>query len=207
MNLAVLPLAVTMMAGPQILAALIFATNSRAVAVSAAFVAGVAIAATTGVAIMRWLAGAVGLGGQSTAGGVTARVVKAGLVVLLLLGLAVKNWRNRANSEPPEWLGRLLSAGAGQGLLTGLLLIGLFPSDVLVMLTVGIDLAQHDAPLTEVLPFIAATVLIAAAPLLCYLLFRRRAQELMPKVRDWMKEFSWLVNIIVCLFFVLLILL
>jgi hypothetical protein len=206
MNLAVLPLAVTMMAGPQILAALVFATNRRAVAVSAAFVAGVAIAATTGVAIMRWLAGAVGLGGQSSVGDTAATVVKAGLVVLLL-GLAVKNWRNRANSEPPGWLGRLLSAGAGQGLLTGLLLIGLFPSDVLVMMTVGIDLAQHGAPLTEALPFIAATTLIAAIPLLCYLLFRRRAQELMPKIRDWMNEFSWLVNIIVCLFFVLLILL
>jgi hypothetical protein len=55
-------------------------------------------------------------------------------------------------------------------------------------------------------PFIAATVLIAALPLLTYLLFRRRAELAMPKVRDWMNAKSWLVNIIVCGIFVTLIL-
>ncbi|WP_245378381.1 GAP family protein [Kibdelosporangium banguiense] len=43
--------------------------------------------------------------------------------------------------------------------------------------------------------------------MLCYILFRDRAEVLMPKVRDWMNERSWLVNIVVCLFFALLILL
>ena len=36
-----------------------------------------------------------------------------------------------------------------------------------------------------------------ALPVLSYLLFRRRAQRVMPKVRDWMNINSWLVNIIV----------
>jgi hypothetical protein len=47
---------------------------------------------------------------------------------------------------------------------------------------------------------------VAALPLLFYLLFHRRAQELMPKVRDWMNTNSWLVNIIVYLIFIVLIL-
>lgn len=47
---------------------------------------------------------------------------------------------------------------------------------------------------------------IAALPLLAYLLFRRRAEEAMPKVRDWMNDNSWLVNIIVLGIFVYLIL-
>jgi hypothetical protein len=51
-----------------------------------------------------------------------------------------------------------------------------------------------------------ATVLVAALPLLLYLLFHRRAQRLMPKVRDWMNTNSWLVNIIVYVVFILLIL-
>jgi hypothetical protein len=38
------------------------------------------------------------------------------------------------------------------------------------------------------------------------LLFRRRAQQVMPKVRDWMNKNSWLVNIIVYVVFILLIL-
>jgi small neutral amino acid transporter SnatA (MarC family) len=54
--------------------------------------------------------------------------------------------------------------------------------------------------------FIVATVLVAALPLLPYLLFYRRAQRLAPKVRDWMNAHSWLVNIIVCGVFIPLIL-
>jgi hypothetical protein len=50
------------------------------------------------------------------------------------------------------------------------------------------------------------TVLIAALPILAYLLFRRRAEAAMPKVRDWMNANSWLVNIIVFGIFIILIL-
>jgi Sap-like sulfolipid-1-addressing protein len=206
MNLAVLPLAVTMMAGPQILSAFLFVTSESAVVVSSAFLAGVVIAVTAGVAVTSWLAGAIGLGGQpGGAAGPAATVVQIGLVVLLIV-LALKNWVGRASAEPPPWLGALLSAGPGKAFTTGLLLAGLFPSDLLVMLTVGVNLAATGAPFTAALPFIGVTVLIAASPLLCYLFFRRRAEVLMPKVRDWMTVRSWLVNIFVCLFFVLLIL-
>jgi hypothetical protein len=81
------------------------------------------------------------------------------------------------------------------------------PSDIIIMLTVGVNLAQNNSGLVAALPFIGATVLIAAIPLLLYLLFRRRAQRLMPKVRDWMNSNSWLVNIIVCVVFIALIVL
>lgn len=58
----------------------------------------------------------------------------------------------------------------------------------------------------EALPFVAATTLVAALPLLAFLLFHRRAVRTMPKVRDWMSTQSWLVNILVCLIFIALIL-
>jgi hypothetical protein len=41
---------------------------------------------------------------------------------------------------------------------------------------------------------------------LSYLLFRHRAKQVMPKVRDWMNTNSWLVNIIVYAVFIVLIL-
>jgi hypothetical protein len=41
---------------------------------------------------------------------------------------------------------------------------------------------------------------------LSYLLFRRSAQRMMPKVSDWMNTNSWLVNIIVYVVFIYLIL-
>ena len=60
MDLAIIPLAITMMAGPQIVSAIIFVTVPRPVPVSLAFVAGVAIAATIGVTIAWTLAELLG---------------------------------------------------------------------------------------------------------------------------------------------------
>jgi small neutral amino acid transporter SnatA (MarC family) len=51
MDLQILSLAITMMAGPQIMSAIIFLTTPKPLKVSAAFVIGVAIATTVGVAI------------------------------------------------------------------------------------------------------------------------------------------------------------
>jgi threonine/homoserine/homoserine lactone efflux protein len=123
----------------------------------------------------------------------------------LLVALAVKNYVGRETVEPPSWLGTLQSADSKKALTTGLLVILLMPSDIIIMLTVGVNLVQNKAGLIAALPFIAATVLVAALPLLLYLLFYRRAQRVMPKVRDWINTNSWLVNIIVCIIFILLI--
>jgi threonine/homoserine/homoserine lactone efflux protein len=89
--------------------------------------------------------------------------------------------------------------------MAGLLLLSVFPSDFVVLMTVGINLVQNDASLLAAVPFMAATILIAALPVLSYLLFHRRAVRTMPKVRDWMNANSWLVNIIVCAIFIVLI--
>jgi Sap, sulfolipid-1-addressing protein len=206
MNLAVLPLAITMMAGPQIMSALIFITAKRAVAVSFAFVVGVAVAATVGVTITTWLARHIPIGARvGSPDSSVGKIIEYGLVALLI-AMAIHNWVGRATIEPPKWLGTVMAAGPGKAFVTGLLLIGLFPSDVVVMLTVGVDLARSGLQLTAALPFISATVLIAALPLLAYLLFRRRAENAMPKVQDWMNDHSWLINIIVCVLFAALLL-
>jgi Sap, sulfolipid-1-addressing protein len=147
MNTDILPLAITMMAGPQIMSAIIFVTSERALATSLAFVAGVLAATTTGVAIL--------------------------LGVHSLLGDS---------------------------------LILVMPSDVIVMLTVATNLEQNGHGLGDAVPFILLTALIAALPLLGYLLFHRRAVSAMPALRDWMNANSWLVNIIVCAIFIVLIL-
>ena len=204
MNTSVLPLAITMMAGPQIMSAIIFVTAKRAVPVSAAFVAGVAIAVTLGTAIALAVANQLSLGdsSDSSSDGSVIQYVLVGLLVLA----AIKTYLGRETAEPPKMLGRLQEADAKLAFRTGALLILLFPSDVIVLLTVGTNLAHSNSSLVDALPFILATTLIAALPLLGYLLFRRRAVTAMPKVRDWMNANSWVVNIIACGIFIVLIL-
>lgn len=204
MNVEVLPLAITMMAGPQIMSAIIFVTAKRAVPVSVAFVAGVAIAATLGSAIALGLANLLSLGdaSDSSSDGSVIQYVLVGLLVLA----AIKTYLGRETAEPPKMLGKLQGADPKLAFRTAVLLILLFPSDVLVLLTVGVNLAHSNSSVVDGLPFILATTLIAALPLLGYLLFHRRAVTAMPKVRDWMNANSWVVNIIACGIFIVLIL-
>jgi len=127
-------------------------------------------------------------------------------LVALLVVAAVKSWLGRETAEPPKWLGTLQTASAGRALGMGVALILLMPSDIVIMLTVGLNLRHNGESLAAAVPFIAGTVLVAALPLLGYLAFRKQAQRVMPQVRDWMNGHSWLVNIIVCGIFLALVL-
>jgi len=197
-----------MNAGPQIMSAIIFVTAPKALRLSAYFLAGVVIAVTVGVTVTYTLATVLGNSislGDSSSSGSLGNIIQY-LLVGLLVFLAIKSYVRRETTEPPRWLGTLQNAKPTTAFKTGLLLLSVFPSDFVILLTVGTNLAQNNASLLAALPFIVATVLIAALPVLSYLLFRRRAQRAMPKVRDWMNANSWLVNIIVYIIFIVLIL-
>jgi hypothetical protein len=208
MSLAVLPLAITMNAGPQIMSAIIFVTANKPLKLSAYFITGVVIAVSVGVTITYTLATVLGnsvsLGDPSHSGSL-GNIIQY-LLVGLLVFLSIRSYVGRETSEPPRWLGALQNAGPRTAFTTGLLLLSVFPSDLVILVTVGVNLAQQNASLVGAVPFVAATILIAALPMLSYLLFRRRAERAMPKVRDWMNTNSWLVNIIVYIVFILLIL-
>jgi hypothetical protein len=206
MKLQVLPLAITMMAGPQIMSAIIFVTSDKAVKLSLAFIAGVAIGVTAGVVIAKGLVSLLGLSLGDSSDSSSAGTIIQIVLVLLLVAAAVRNYVKRATIEPPKWLGALMEAEPRKAFLLGLALITIFPSDALVLFTVGTNLEQNGSSLVEALPFIGLTILIAALPFLFYLVFHRRAIRAMPKVRDWMNTNSWLVNIIVCGIFIFLIL-
>src|SRR3712207_8386381 len=112
MSLAVLPLAITMNAGPQIMSAIIFVTASKPLKLSAYFLAGVAIAVTAGVTVTFALATLLGSGvplGDSSENGSIGNIIQY-LLVGLLVFLSIKNYLGRETIEPPRWLGALRSA-------------------------------------------------------------------------------------------------
>ena len=201
-------LAVTMNAGPQIMSAIIFVTAQKALKLSAYFLAGVVIAVTAGVTITYTLASVLGnsvsLGDASDSGSL-GNIIQY-LLVGLLAAAAIRTYVRRERIETPRWMGALQNAQPRKAFTTGVLLVWVMPSDLVIMLTVGVNLAHADASVVAAVPFIAATALVAALPVLAYLLFRRRAERFMPKVRDWMNSHSWLVNIIAYGIFIVLIL-
>jgi hypothetical protein len=190
------------------MSAIIFITALKPLKLSVAFIAGAAIGSTVGLTFTFTLATVLGNSislGDPSDNGSTGSIVQY-LLVGLLVFLAIKNVVRRETIEPPRWLGTLQNAKPRTAFRTGLLLLSVFPSDFIVLVTVGVNLAQNDASLLAALPFLALTIFIAALPVLFYLLFHRRAKRVMPKVRDWMNTNSWLVNVVVYVIFIVLIL-
>lgn len=210
MQLAILPLAITTMLGPQILAAIIFVTSKKSpVKVSLGYLAGILLAATGFIAAVYALARLLGLSPNASGQAPTWANTVESIIVGLLILAAVRTYLTRATAKPPRWLTGLQDATPKTAFKLALLLIFFMPTDIMVMVTVGLHLAAHGTGLVNflsILPFLAVVLLIAGAPLLSYLLFHRRAVVLMPKIRDWMQDNSWLVNIIIYAFFLVLVL-
>jgi hypothetical protein len=199
--LTVLPLAFVMLAGPQIISAVFLATSENWRANSAAFLAGVLLTVTFFVTLAYFVAKLLKGGpGESHEEGFGQGLDVA--IILLLLAAGVYVFLNRHKAEPPRWMGRLQTATPKFSFTLGLLLLGVFPTDIITSTTVGFHLARNDDPWWQCLPFVFATLFLASVPALLVLVLGKRAQAFLPKVRDWMNTNSWIVSEIVIAFFI-----
>ncbi|MFI5928813.1 GAP family protein [Micromonospora sp. NPDC051543] len=205
--LTVLPLAVVMVAGTQLVVAIFLASSDRPRAASCGFIAGAGLVVVAGVTVS-WLLTRV-LGGLANDASTAARKVDSGpaidLVVLaLLVVMAVVIWVRRDRSGPPRWLGSVSHADPRWAARTGALLFVVTPTDDLTMATVGATVARHDLPWWHLVPFVLLTVLLLAVPLLALVLLGSRAARVLARMRSWAEGHAWIVNEIVIAFFALL---
>jgi hypothetical protein len=198
----VLPLAFVMVAGPQIISAVFFATSPSWKKVSAAYVLGAALSITAVVSIAYLLAS-----GAESSGGEDSGLSTIDYAVLALLVFAAINaFRSRKQSEPPKWMGKLQEATPKTTLILGFLLLGFFPSDLVTSISVGGFLGSHGDEWVEALPFVGLTLLLLASPAVAVALMGDRAQTFLPKVREWMNTNSWIVSEVVIVFFIVIVL-
>lgn len=193
--LTVLPMAVVMSAGPQIVTATFLATSQNPRRNSLAFLAAVGAATTIGVTVFFLIGG--GLTGAQDDG----KSWLDWLIVAFLVFLVVWVFLKRNETEPPKWMGRLEHADARFAAKVGFLLYTAMPTDLISMASVGAYLARQGEPWWHCLGFVFLTVLVAGLPLIALLLMGRRAEHTLPKLRQWMNDNSWIVNEAVLLFF------
>jgi hypothetical protein len=191
----VLPMAVVMSAGPQIVTATFLATSQDSKRNSLAFLGGVAAATTIGVTVFFLLGSSIA--GKQKEGKDWLDWVIIGLLVFLLIWVFVK----RNETEPPKWMGRLQEANARFAVTIGFLLYLLMPTDLVAMATVGAYTARQGEPWWHTLGFVVLTVLIAGLPFIVLLAMGKRAESVLPRIREWMNANSWMVNEAVLLFF------
>lgn len=209
MELAILPLAITTMLGPQLLASIIFITGKKdPVKVSLGYLAGILFAASTFIIAVFAVAKLFGFSPDAAGHPPKSANVIESILVGLLIFASLRTYLTRSTAKPPKWLAKLQDTRPKGAFKLALLLIYFMPTDIIVMVTVGLHLAAHGSSLASflsILPFLGVVMLIAGGPLLSYLLFHKRAIIVMPKLRDWMQVNSWLVNIIIYVFFIVLI--
>jgi hypothetical protein len=192
-----LPMAIVMIAGPQILSAIFLVTSENWRRNSLAYIAGASLSITAIISIAFFL--------QIGAAHAGASKDSVYIVILVLLVLAAwRTYAKRGESEPPKWMGRLQTASPGFSFKLGFLLLGVFPTDILTSLAVGSYLSSHGDPWWHFLPFLGLTLLLLASPFLAALAFGQRAQTFLPKARDWMNDNSWVVSEVVIIFFIVL---
>jgi hypothetical protein len=197
--LTILPLAVVMVAGPQLVSALFLATNRNAKWTSTAFLTGVVLAIVLGLSVAYWLARIV-IDSIGHGDGGVRRVVDW-VILALLAVLAVLVYRRRGRTEPPRWMRKLQTASPGFAFRLGFLLFLLMPTDVATMFTVAGSLAVQGWPLWQAVPFVLLTLLLVAVPLLMLLLLGDQAIAVQLRIRDWTNAHSWIVSELVILYF------
>ncbi|PWR09497.1 hypothetical protein DKT68_12120 [Micromonospora acroterricola] len=205
--LTVLPLAVVMVAGTQLVVAVFLASSDRPRAASLGFLAGAGLVVAAGVTVAWLLVRLVGgLAADATAAvGRIERGPAIDLVVLVLLVvLAVVVWLRRHRAGQPKWLGSIGHADPAWASRLGALLFVVTPTDDLTMAAVGASVARHDLPWWHLLPFVLLTVTLLALPLLALLLLGRRAARVLARMREWAQGHAWVVSEVLIAFFALL---
>jgi hypothetical protein len=160
-HLQILPLALIMVMGPQILTAIFLVTSHEPVKNSGAMLIGVVLAAS--LSILIWF----------------------GLVDLI--GIDPKEG---GSAEPKRAFG------------LAFLLIFLMPTDIIAVISTVNFLHDNGLNALEGWPLVGATTLLMALPILAYLLLGHRARNAMPGIRDWLTTHSWLVNLVVIIYFI-----
>jgi hypothetical protein len=197
-QLQILPLALIMVMGPQILTSIFLVTSRKPVKNSGALLVGVVLAASLSLLIWTGVVKAVGIDPSGDSGPSTADYVVAGLLALA----AIHVFRGRGTAEVPKWMTALQEADPKKSFSLGFLLILLMPTDIIAVISTSNYLHDHHLDVLHGWPLVAATTVLMALPILSYLLMGKRAKVAMPKIRDWLTTHAWLVNLVVIVYFI-----
>jgi cytochrome c biogenesis protein CcdA len=198
-QLQILPLLLVMVMGPQILTAIFLVTSEKVVKNSLAMILGVLLASSLGLAIWSGVIEIADLKPKDESGGpTTADWIVAGLLALL----AIHVWMGRGEAEVPKWMTALQKAEPKRAFSLGFLLILLMPTDIIATISTANLMHDSGSPATDGWPLVAGTTLLMALPFLAYTLLGDHAKRAMPGIREWLTTHSWLVNLVVIIYFI-----
>ncbi|MFD1810649.1 GAP family protein [Rhodococcus gannanensis] len=195
----VLPLAVGVAISPiPIVAAILMLLSANAGGASVGFGIGwvVGIVAATGVFIL--LSGVVGASDDDSTSSVSW--VKVALGVLLVV-LAVKQWRDRGDTSVPKWMQAIDQLTLAKAAGLGVVLAAVNPKNLLLCAAAGVTIGAGAIGAAEdVVALVVFTVLAASTvliPVIGYALAADRLREPLASAKTWLQEQNHAVMAIV----------
>jgi threonine/homoserine/homoserine lactone efflux protein len=190
----ILPLAVGIAISPiPIVAVILMLLSPRAKSASVGFmigwVAGVAVVVVVFTLLFSVLP-------QSTGGASRVAGVIKIILGLLLLFLALRQWRSRpAEGEPPtmpKWMSGIEEMNAGKAFGLGFLLAAVNPKNLLLAISAGVIIGGAGLAFDQAFIAIIIFVLLAACtvivPVIGYLIAANRLAGPLDKLREWLVD-------------------
>ena len=187
-----------MVMGPQILTAIFLVNSRQAVKNSLAMIVGVLLAASLGLAIWSGVVSAVDIEASDSDSPSTTDSIVSGILAVL----AVRVWMTRGKAEVPKWMSALQEAEPKRAFTLGFLLILLMPTDIAATISTANLMRESGLDAIDGWPLVAGTVLLMALPFLAYTALGHRARDAMPAIKEWLTTHSWLVNLVVIVYFI-----
>ncbi len=122
-------------------------------------------------------------------------------VGLLLVYLAVQQWRKRGDAADPAWMAALETATPASSLRLGVLLSAANPKILLLAAAGGLAIGSAELTVAETVwtsaVFIAVASSTVALPWLLFLLLGDRVLEPLGRTRDWLKANNAIIMTVV----------
>lgn len=200
-DIAILPLALTVMLGPQILVGMLLITRKDPIKSSLVYIFAVVSTLILTTYIYYSISNVVGFQEASIG---DRPLVKYFLVVLFMV-LIIRSIMNRNKiTEPPKWMQGITTSSLGKIYIIGLCLIAFMPTDIAIAFTVGNLLNNESSPFLDAFPFFGAVFTIALLPLCIYFLLGKAGPKYLDKVNIWLNTHGYIINVIVLTFFIFL---
>jgi threonine/homoserine/homoserine lactone efflux protein len=201
----ILPLAVGIAISPiPIIAVILMLLSPRAKGTSLGFMIGWIAGIVVAIVVFTLLASIIP---QHTGGGSPVAGVIKIILGLLLLFLAIRQWRGRLTKgeEPamPKWMSAIDSMTAGKGLGLGFLLSAVNPKNLLMAASAGVIVGGAGLAFGQTVIVIIIFVLLAGCtviiPVVGYLIASARLAGPLDRLREWLVENNAVIMAVVLL--------
>ena len=200
-DIAILPLALTVMLGPQILVGMFLITRKDPIKSSMVYILAIISTLILTTYIYYSMSKYTGLHEISVGGKPIVKYILIILFIFLIIRAIIN--RNKI-TNPPKWMRGVTTISLKKVFIIGLSLIAFMPTDIAISFTVGNLLNTESNSFLEAWPFFTAVLCISLLPLIIYFLLGRDGPKHLEKVNIWLNTHGYIINVIVLTFFIFL---